>query len=60
LRIVAAIRIQLGELTKAAAARGFAVGIGHMYPSTVQVLTEDAPGLRASGFRFMRASEAVQ
>jgi polysaccharide deacetylase 2 family uncharacterized protein YibQ len=57
---MAAIRIQLGELTKAAAERGFAIGIGHMYPSTVQVLTEDAPALRASGFRFRRASAAVE
>jgi Uncharacterized protein conserved in bacteria len=57
---VAAIRRQLGELTKAATAQGVAVGIGHMYPSTVQVLTEDAPRLRASGFRFRRASAAVE
>lgn len=55
-----AIRRQLDELTKTAAARGVAVGIGHMYPSTVKVLTEEAPRLRASGFRFMRASEAVE
>ena len=56
----AAIRRQLDELTKTAAARGVAIGIGHMYPSTVRVLTEEAPRLRASGFRFLRASEAVQ
>jgi polysaccharide deacetylase 2 family uncharacterized protein YibQ len=56
----ASIRRQLGELSRAAAAHGFAVGIGHMYPSTVRVLTEDAPALRANGFRFRRASAAVE
>jgi polysaccharide deacetylase 2 family uncharacterized protein YibQ len=56
----AAIRHQLGELSKAAAAHGIAVGIGHMYPSTVRVLTEDAPALRANGFRFLCASAAVE
>ncbi len=56
----ASIRHQLGELSKAAAAHGIAVGIGHMYPSTVRVLTEDAPALRANGFRFLRASAAVE
>jgi polysaccharide deacetylase 2 family uncharacterized protein YibQ len=30
-----------------------------MYPVTVRVLTEAAPELRAKGFRFVRASEAV-
>lgn len=56
----AAIRRQLRELTKTAEARGVAVGIGHMYPSTVNVLAEEAARLRASGFRFLRASEAVE
>jgi len=35
------------------------VGIGHMHPTTMQVLTEDAPKLRAKGFRFVRASSVV-
>ena len=56
----AAIRHQLDELSKAAAAHGVAVGIGHMYPSTVKVLTEEAPALRANGFRFLRASSVVE
>jgi len=54
-----AIRRQLAELTALANERGVAVGIGHIYPVTVKVLTEDAPKLRASGFRFVRASAAV-
>jgi polysaccharide deacetylase 2 family uncharacterized protein YibQ len=55
-----AIRRQLGELSKEAAAHGVAIGIGHMYPSTMKVLTEDAPALRAKGFRFRRASAVVE
>ena len=54
-----AIRRQLAQLTSLARERGLAVGIGHIYPVTVRVLTEDAPKLRASGFRFVRASTAV-
>jgi uncharacterized protein len=56
----AAIRRQLDELARTAATRGMAVGIGHMYPSTLQVLTEEAPRLRASGYRFVRASTVVE
>lgn len=55
----AAIRAQLHELERDAAARGVAVGIGHMYPATIKVLAEEAPQLRASGYRFRRASEIV-
>jgi polysaccharide deacetylase 2 family uncharacterized protein YibQ len=57
---VAAIRRQLDALAQTAFSRGVAVGIGHMYPSTMKVLTEDAPKLRASGFRFVRASTVVK
>jgi len=57
---VAAIRRQLADLAETASARGVSVGIGHMYPSTIQVLTEDAPKLRAEGFRFVRASAVVR
>jgi polysaccharide deacetylase 2 family uncharacterized protein YibQ len=54
-----AVRKQLAQLTSDAAQRGVAIGIGHMYPVTVRVLGEVAPDLRAKGFRFVRASEAV-
>ncbi|MEA2413730.1 MAG: uncharacterized protein QOI58_387 [Thermoanaerobaculia bacterium] len=57
---VVSIRRQLAELADTAASRGVSVGIGHMYPSTIQVLTEDAPKLRAEGFRFVRASAVVR
>jgi uncharacterized protein len=57
---VVSIRRQLAELADTASSRGVSVGIGHMYPSTIQVLTEDAPKLRAEGFRFVRASSVVR
>lgn len=57
---IAVIRRQLAELASTAASHGVSVGIGHMYPSTIKVLTEDAPKLRAEGFRFVRASEVVR
>src|SRR5439155_26808472 len=54
-----AIRRQLRELEHEASSRGVAVGIGHMYPATIRVLEQEAPQLRASGYRFRRASEVV-
>jgi polysaccharide deacetylase 2 family uncharacterized protein YibQ len=55
----AEIRRQLASLTHAAEEHGVAVGIGHMYPSTIRVLGESAPALRARGVRFVRASAVV-
>jgi polysaccharide deacetylase 2 family uncharacterized protein YibQ len=57
---VAAIRKQLDELAQTAASKGVAIGIGHMHPATMQVLTEEAPRLRAKGFWFVRASSVVE
>jgi polysaccharide deacetylase 2 family uncharacterized protein YibQ len=54
-----AIRRQLASLTEASEERGLAVGIGHIYPVTVRVLNEEVPRLRQRGFRFVRASSAV-
>jgi polysaccharide deacetylase 2 family uncharacterized protein YibQ len=56
----AAVRQQLARLAEAAHSHGVAVGIGHMYPVTMRVLTEEVPHLRAEGFRFVRASQAVR
>ena len=53
------IRKQLASLAHAAEEHGVAVGIGHMYPSTIRVLAADAPALRARGVRFVRASAVV-
>ena len=54
------IRRQLAELAAISSRRGVAVGIGHMYPSTVRVLQEEVPRLQKQGYRFVRASEIVQ
>ena len=53
------IRKQLASLAHDAEMRGVAVGIGHMYPSTIRVLAAEAPALRARGLRFVHASAAV-
>ncbi|HYK04274.1 MAG TPA: divergent polysaccharide deacetylase family protein [Thermoanaerobaculia bacterium] len=55
-----AVRRQLQELADAAEKRGVAIGIGHPYPVTMRVLADELPGLRARGFRFVRASEIVR
>jgi len=54
------IRARLAELAALAERRGLAVGIGHMYPSTIRVLLREVPRLRERGFQVVRASEAVQ
>ncbi len=54
-----AVRKQLQELAAAAEKRGVAVGIGHPYPVTIRVLTDELPALKARGFRFVRASTVV-
>lgn len=56
----AAVREQLRTLVREAEEHGVAIGIGHMYPATVRVLTAEAATLRRQGFRFIRASEAVR
>jgi len=55
----AEIRKQLASLAEAAKEHGVAIGIGHMYPSTIRVLAAEAPALRAHGVRFVRASAVV-
>jgi polysaccharide deacetylase 2 family uncharacterized protein YibQ len=56
----AAIRAQLRILADDAATKGTAVGIGHMYASTIRVLAAGVPQLRERGLRFVRASEIVR
>lgn len=56
----AAVRAQVRKLAELAQARGVAVGIGHVYPVTIRVLSEELPKLKARGFTFVRASEVVR
>ena len=55
-----AVRHQLQELAAEADQHGIAIGIGHMYPVTIRVLTAQVPELRRQGFRFIRASQGVR
>lgn len=56
----AAVRRQVAALAEAAESRGVAIGIGHPYPVTLRVLAAELPGLKARGFRLVRASEVVR
>lgn len=56
----AAIRRQLRELSDVAARSGrITVAIGHLYPSTLRVLSEELPRMKAAGYQFLPASAAV-
>ncbi len=54
------VRKQLAELADLAERRGVAVAIGHPHAATLRVLAEELPGLRARGFRLVRASAVVR
>lgn len=54
-----AVRRQVQSLASIAQQRGTAIGIGHPYPVTLEVLAEEIPRLRERGFRFIRASAVV-
>ena len=43
-----------------ASERGAAVGIGHPYPETLEILEEWVPQAVARGFRFVTVSELVK
>jgi len=57
---IESVRRQLRLLVTLAEKRGSAIGIGHLYPSTIRVLREELPAIRKRGFEFVLASELVK
>lgn len=54
------IRRSISMLAADSEKNGMAIGIGHCYRNTLEVLREEIPKLKARGFRFIRISEAVR
>jgi polysaccharide deacetylase 2 family uncharacterized protein YibQ len=59
-RSPAVIRQQLSEALSTAVREGSAVAIGHPYEETLAVLSEEIPGLVASGVRFVPISYLLE
>lgn len=55
----AVIRHQLARLLRVARTQGLALGIGHPYPSTLEVLAEWLPALAAHGVRLIPVSQLI-
>ncbi len=53
------IRRQFAELLALAAERGGAIGIGHPYPETLEILRAQVPAAVAKGYRFVTASSLM-
>ncbi|MBI4948772.1 MAG: divergent polysaccharide deacetylase family protein [Deltaproteobacteria bacterium] len=58
-RDVEYVKGQIRELVGIASRKGFAIGIGHPYPETIEALRQTLPSLRASGVKMVRLSELV-
>jgi uncharacterized protein len=58
-RRLEAVREQFLRLLEAARERGAAIGIGHPYAETFQVLAEEIPKARQAGFEFVPVSYLV-
>ncbi len=54
------IRSQLHLLVKKSAEKGFAIGIGHERPLTLQVIFEETPKLEKEGFLFVTVSKLIR
>lgn len=54
-----AVRQRLRRLVQSARSTGFAVGIGHLHPATLEVLSQELPRLQAEGVRFVTLSELL-
>ncbi len=53
------IRIQLSKLKEKSRIYGFAIGIGHARPNTLNVLREELPRIQEEGFRLLYASQGI-
>ena len=58
-RRVATVEREFGRLKSIAEVRGYAVGIGHPYPETLDFLARALPTLDAEGFALVPISELV-
>jgi polysaccharide deacetylase 2 family uncharacterized protein YibQ len=56
----AAIDRQFRQLVRLARRQGYAIGIGHPYKETMEVLKKELPRLEAEGIRLVHTSELVQ
>jgi len=51
---------QIDEIRRVARSQGYAVAIGHPYPTTLRALAEEMPEMDREGFRFVFASALVK
>jgi polysaccharide deacetylase 2 family uncharacterized protein YibQ len=56
----AAIARQFRQLVRLARRQGYAVGIGHPYKETMEMLRQELPRLEGQGIRLIHTSELVQ
>jgi polysaccharide deacetylase 2 family uncharacterized protein YibQ len=54
------VRHQFDRLVSKARQRGFAIGIGHPYPATLEVLAQALPALAAQGVQLVPVSRLVE
>ncbi|MDJ0792913.1 MAG: divergent polysaccharide deacetylase family protein [Woeseiaceae bacterium] len=55
-----AIAREFERLKEIARKRGYAIGIGHPYPATLELLEKELPRLAEEGFKLVRVSELVK